>query len=260
MERTQELDEARREAEFASQAKLGFLAHVSHELLAPLNAVISFSHIMTRQTFGPINERNKAYAQDIQNSGENLLALINDVLDISKIEAGEITSYIERVDLVSELEHCLKLLKPALDEKALSVELKIETSFAHVNANRTRLRQVFNNLLSNAIKFSPKRGQISVGAYKLEISALWLSISKDGAGIPEAKIPEIFEPFQQVSGPLVREQQGIGSGLSIVRSIIELHNFTIRIYSCKGKGTTVEILIPGDAVPRMEADQLASRA
>ena len=134
---TQELDEARREAEFASQAKLDFLTQISHGLLTPLNAVIGFSNIMTRQTFGPMNERNKAYAQNIQNPGENLLALINDVLDISKIKAGEITSFIKPVDLVLELEDCLKLLKPALDEKALSVELKIETSLLQVNADRT---------------------------------------------------------------------------------------------------------------------------
>lgn len=232
-------------AEAANQSKSEFLANISHELRTPLNAVIGFSEVMQNELFGPIgNRKYEEYARDIHDSGIYLLEVINDILDMSKIEAGRMILSVETVDLHEIVEDSLKVVAPNADERGIKLELTGEDDALEIEADRRALKQVFLNLLSNAVKFTPHGGSICVHLEETGDDMARIDISDTGIGIPSEDIEKLGRPFEQVENQFTKSHKGSGLGLAISCSLIELHNGTFEIESDEGKGTTVTCLLP----------------
>ena len=247
------LDRSRREAEDASRAKSHFLATMSHELRTPLNAIIGFSDIMATQVLGPVgNPKYLEYAADIRNSGQHLLAIINNVLDLSKVEAGRFELHEEDVHLASVVAAGLKFVRQQASESGLVVKSEIGSELT-VYADERALKQIVINLLSNAVKFSRENGSIAVGAFIDEAGALVLNVTDDGIGIPEKDVKRVLEPFRQADEPLIRKRSGTGLGLTLVKSLVELHGGSVQLDSVFGSGTTVSLRFPATRVRRRAA-------
>lgn len=230
-------------AESANIAKSEFLANMSHELRTPLNAIIGFSQIMTHGTFGPLgSERYREYIDDIHNSGTHLLTLINDILDMSKIEAGRFSIDCKETDIEPVVSEALRAVALQADEKQIRLETQIAKPM-RAEVDIRAMRQVSLNLLSNAVKFTPSGGSIRVRAH-ITGGVLVTSIADSGIGIPKSAIGKLGKPFEQVENQFTKTHTGSGLGLAISRSLIELHGGTLRIFSREGKGTTVSIRIP----------------
>jgi signal transduction histidine kinase len=238
------LRDARDDAIRASQVKSEFLANMSHELRTPLNAIIGFSEALTEQILGPLPPRYLAYAQDIRASGIYLQDLINDILDLARIEAGRYEIESQPVALTSLLEECMKLVQPEAARKALTLELRPETGFAEVSADRRALKQVFLNILSNAVKFCGNAGRVAVRVRPQADRGIEVTISDTGAGIPSEVMSQLFQPFRQANSGVARKYGGTGLGLSICKKLIELHGGTIGIDSQLGVGTIVSVRLP----------------
>ena len=247
------LDRSRREAEDASRAKSHFLATMSHELRTPLNAIIGFSDIMAAQVLGPVgNPKYLEYAADIRNSGQHLLAIINNVLDLSKVEAGRFELHEEDVHLASVVAAGLKFVKQQASESGLSVKSEIGSELT-LYADERALKQIVINLLSNAVKFSRENGSVAVSAFLDDGGALVLNVTDDGIGIPEKDVKRVLEPFRQADEPLIRKRSGTGLGLTLVKSLVELHGGSVRLDSVFGSGTTVSLRFPAARVRRRAA-------
>jgi signal transduction histidine kinase len=223
-ERTKQLEDAVGIAEASNQAKSEFLASMSHELRTPLNAIIGFSEVLRERYFGELNEKQAEYIVDIVDSGKHLLSLINDILDLSKIEAGKMDLDVSEVKIADLLQNSLVMIK----EKALAHNLSLELEIAeNINGTRIkgderRLKQVMFNLLSNSAKFTPDGGQIRVMAKK-EGETLIISVSDTGIGMTAQEQKRLFEAFYQASGGIKGKTPGTGLGLAITRSIVEKH-------------------------------------
>jgi signal transduction histidine kinase len=236
--------QAKEEAEIASRTKSDFLANVSHELRTPLNGIIGFSEIIEEEIFGPFgNDRYKSYVSDIKVAGHHLLDLINDILDVAKIEAGALNIVSEPVSVAAVIGSSLKLLNRQAAEKSQVLNVEVAKNLPQLLGDRLRLSQVVINLLSNAIKFTPDEGEISINA-KLENGDLLISVRDSGIGIAQHEIERIFQPFQQIGQIHTRNHEGSGLGLALVRSLVELHDGTAHIESELGVGTTVTIRFP----------------
>lgn len=230
-------------AEAANQAKSAFLANMSHELRTPLNAVIGFSEILQNGLFGPLgSEKYEEYARDIHGSGTHLLGVINDILDMSKIEAGQMQLDREPVDLVSLIEETLRLTAIPAQKKSISVVSSTSPELP-LNVDRRAMKQILLNLLSNAVKFTDEGGSITVSARRCS-GAVAISIADTGIGIPRSAMGKIGQPFEQVQNQFSRTNGGSGLGLAISRSLAELHGGTMRIRSREGIGTIVALRIP----------------
>jgi two-component system cell cycle sensor histidine kinase PleC len=238
-------DEARRRAEDANIAKSSFLATMSHELRTPLNAILGFSEVMQQEIMGPVQNRvYREYIDNIHDSGRHLLNLINEILDLSRIEAGRFELKEEPVRLVDLAEECLRMLKLRAEAKTLTMVTDFDPEPRVLWADERAVRQMILNLLSNAVKFTPKGGAITVGVTDLEDGRQALSVRDTGPGIPPDEIAKVMEPFGQ--GSLAREaaEGGTGLGLPIVKSLIELHEGTFELYSELRRGTEVVIVFP----------------
>jgi two-component system cell cycle sensor histidine kinase PleC len=234
-------------AETANKAKSEFLANMSHELRTPLNAINGFSEIMVGEMFGALGDaRYKEYAQDILSSGQHLLALINDILDMSKIEAGKMNLRFEPTALEDVAEDAIRLVR----NRAASAGLTLEVDLANlpdVDADYRAIKQVLLNLLSNAIKFTPRGGKISVRAesrYDALGERVRVSVSDTGIGIGPEEIGRLARPFEQVENQHSKTQQGTGLGLALTKSLVEMHGGILELASTQGKGTTVSFIIP----------------
>ncbi|WP_245319332.1 PAS domain-containing sensor histidine kinase [Consotaella salsifontis] len=230
-------------AEAANRAKTTFLANMSHELRTPLNAIIGFSEIMCQGSFGPLGcERYTEYASDIHQSGHYLLRLINDILDMSKIEAGRLLLTQEPMNLADTIADAMNIIKVQAEQKSIRVKAQIEHNLSVV-ADRRAAKQILLNLLANAVKFTGNEGDVAVRARTLG-DAVVISISDTGIGIPRSALETLGRPFEQVENELTRTNKGTGLGLAIARSLIELHGGRLRIASTVGEGTVVSLRLP----------------
>lgn len=240
-------------AQAANQSKSEFLANMSHELRTPLNAVIGFSEIMKARMFGPLgSEKYEEYNDDIHASGKHLLGLINDILDMSKIEAGQMQIEREEVNLGPVIDEAVRLITTQAADKSIKINHDIDTEL-HLLADRRAMKQVVLNLLSNAVKFTNDHGKITVRARKVD-NAILFSVRDTGIGIPRHALSKIGQPFEQVQKQFSKSKDGSGLGLAISRSLTKLHGGTMRIKSQEGVGTTVSIRIPIKDVETLQAE------
>jgi two-component system cell cycle sensor histidine kinase PleC len=254
-ELTEKYAEEKTRAEEANQAKSKFLANMSHELRTPLNAIIGFSEIMESGMFGPLGaEKYHEYCSDIRGSGQYLLEVINDILDMSKIEAGRLRLDFDDIPLDTLLNDAMRVVAARAEDKALEVTARISPQL-RIRADRRALKQVALNLLSNAIKFTPTGGRITVRGRAIN-HFITLSIADTGIGIAQDALARLGRPFEQVESQLTKSHQGSGLGLAISKSLVELHGGRMRIRSALGKGTIVVVRLPLEPqclFPREEA-------
>ena len=243
-------EELRVQAEAANRSKSDFLAMMSHELRTPLNAILGFTQIMQNRMFGPIgSERYVAYVDDINKTANHLLGIITDILDLSKAEAGKLRLHEEEFDLVTNLDHCLRLLRERAAEQGLRLSLQALPSVGlRLRGDERLVKQVFLNLVGNAIKFTPAGGSISVAVVVEPEGDLAIRFTDTGIGIGEADLGRVLEPFVQVESTFARKHGGTGLGLPLVKKVMELHDGSLLISSKLGAGTTVTIRFPGARV------------
>jgi signal transduction histidine kinase/sensor domain CHASE-containing protein len=246
-----ELRGAMENAKLANRSKTEFLANVSHELRTPLNAIIGFSEIMKDEMFGPLGTPNYCdYANDIHESGRHLLALINDILDLSKVEAGRIELNEEVVDIAAVSTSALRIVRERAHAAGLTIGVEIPKDLPPVMADQRAIKQILINLLSNAIKFTPEGGLVTLRGHVNSEGALRLSVIDNGIGIAQADIPVALAPFGQVESALSRSTQGTGLGLPLSVALAEEHGGCIEVSSEPDEGTRVTFTLPADRVGR----------
>jgi signal transduction histidine kinase len=238
-----ELEEKSRQLETASRHKSEFLANMSHELRTPLNAVIGFSEVLQEEMFGELNPKQMEYVQDIHGSGKHLLSLINDILDLSKVEAGRMELELGPFNLPAALENALTLIRERAARHELGLELKLGPRVGDLVGDERKVRQVLLNLLSNAVKFTPPGGRIVVAATPAN-GTVEVSVSDTGIGIAPEDHEAIFEEFRQVGTDYARKREGTGLGLSLAKRFVELHGGRIWVKSEVGKGSTFTFTLP----------------
>jgi GAF domain-containing protein len=237
-----ELQTRTRELEVASQHKSEFLASMSHELRTPLNAVIGFSDVLLQGMFGEPNEKQTEYLRDILASGQHLLSLINDILDLSKIEAGRMDLDVAAFDLPLAIDDAMLLMRERAGRRGITLERHVDAHVGQIHADQRKVKQVLLNLLSNAVKFTPEGGRIDVGA-KLANGMAEISVTDTGIGIAPEDHDAVFEEFRQV-GKSDKKAEGTGLGLALCRKFVELHGGRIWLTSEVDKGSTFTFAIP----------------
>jgi signal transduction histidine kinase len=237
-----ELVQQSRELEAASQHKSEFLANMSHELRTPLNAVIGFSEVLSEGMFGEINAKQAEYLRDILESGRHLLSLINDILDLSKIEAGRMELELAVFDLPQVLEDALILVRERATRRGIALHKAVDPQLGAIRADERKVKQVVLNLLSNALKFTPEGGRIAVGAVATD-GAVEVSVEDTGVGIAPEDQESVFEEFRQV-GLADKKAEGTGLGLALCRKFVELHGGRIWVKSQVGVGSTFTFTLP----------------
>ncbi|WP_406671125.1 ATP-binding protein [Methanolobus sp. ZRKC4] len=230
-------------AEESSRIKSEFLANMSHELRTPLNSVMGFSQILIDKTFGDLNEKQINYACNILKSGNHLLEVINDVLDISKIESGNMKYEPDKINIQQTMGEVMVLMEPMIKKKFIDFEVNMEFENLEVYADKIKIKQILYNLLSNAIKFTPENGKVWIDS-KIINNNIQISVSDTGIGIPLKEQKTIFDPFKQVNSSANRVHGGTGLGLAIVKHYIEMHSGEIQVESEVGKGSTLTFAIP----------------
>jgi two-component system, NtrC family, sensor kinase len=237
-----EIEQKSRELEAASQHKSEFLANMSHELRTPLNAIIGFSEVLSERMFGGLNEKQDEYLKDIHASGQHLLSLINDILDLSKIEAGRMELELSDFDLPMAIDNALTLIRERAARRSIALHTTVDERLGQMQGDERKIRQVLLNLLSNAIKFTPEGGRIKVAAKPVD-GFIEVSVSDTGVGIAPEDQEAVFEEFKQV-GMADKKVEGTGLGLALSRKFIELHGGKIWVKSQVGEGSTFTFTVP----------------
>ncbi len=243
MTQQQELIKKTEEIERATQAKSEFLTHMSHELRTPLNVINGFSELMMDEVPGKVNEEQRQCLSDILNSSQHLLSLINDVLDLSKVESGKMELTLKKVTLTEVIQSLTKAMMPMLTPRKQSLDVEIEEGLPAIYADEDKLRQVLLNLMGNSSKFTPDGGKLKIEAIR-EGDWCQVSVIDNGIGIKKDDQEQIFEPFCQLDNPLTREKSGTGLGLTLVKQIIEEHGGRIWVESEYGKGSRFTFTLP----------------
>jgi len=238
-----EIQDKSLQLELANKHKSEFLANMSHELRTPLNAIIGFSEVLSEQMFGEVNDKQREYLQDIHASGHHLLGLINDILDLSKIEAGRMELDLTRFHLPMLLDNSTTLVRERASRHGLSLALDVEEGLAEWVADERKVKQVVVNLLSNAVKFTPAGGSVTLRARRIE-AGLEIAVIDTGVGIAPDQQTLVFEEFRQAGGDYLRKSEGTGLGLSLAKRFVELHGGTIRVESAPGQGSTFAFILP----------------
>ena len=237
------------EAQAADHAKTEFLANMSHELRTPLNAIIGFSDIIRNGMLGDDStSKSMEYARYIYDSGNHLLDLINDILDLAKIEAGKLVLHEQVTDVGEIVDTCLMIIKDRADSGGLELRRRLSEPLPALNADGRKLRQILINLMSNAVKFTPDGGSISVEASSAPGSGLTIFVVDTGIGISRDNLAKVMAPFWQVEGSFSRTYQGTGLGLPLTKALVEAHGGTLTIESEPGSGTRVSVEFPADRV------------
>jgi len=238
-----EIQEKSRQLEIADKHKSEFLANMSHELRTPLNAIIGFSEVLIERMFGELNEKQDDYLKDIHSSGRHLLSLINDILDLSKIEAGRMELDVGAFDAASALSNAMTLVRERAQRHGITLGLETDPQLGEIRADERKFKQILLNLLSNAVKFTSDGGKVDVRA-RLVGGMLEVAVQDTGIGIAKDDQERVFEEFRQVGRHYTNKQEGTGLGLALTKRFVELHGGTIRLESEPGRGSTFTFTIP----------------
>ena len=238
-----EIEEKSRLLEVANQHKSEFLANMSHELRTPLNAIIGFSEVLLQRMFGELNPKQDEYLQDVLSSGRHLLSLINDILDLSKVEAGRMELELARFDLPQAMQDTLVLVRERAARHGIDLQLEVDGGVGEIVADERKIKQVMLNLLSNAVKFTPEGGRVDVRTVPTD-AGVEISVADTGIGIAAENQELIFEEFRQVGGDYAHKREGTGLGLTLARRFVELHGGRIWVKSQPGLGSTFTFSIP----------------
>jgi signal transduction histidine kinase len=238
-----ELEAKSRLLEAASRHKSEFLANMSHELRTPLNAILGFSEVLAERMFGEVNAKQAEYLQDILSSGRHLLSLINDILDLSKVEAGRLELELGRLHLPTALDNALTLVRERATRHGITLTQSVDERVGDIVADERKVKQILLNLLSNAVKFTPEGGRVGVAATAAE-DGVTIAVSDTGIGIAPEDQAAIFEEFRQVGREDARKQEGTGLGLTLAKKFVELHGGRIWVESHVGQGSTFSFTLP----------------
>lgn len=241
---------AKDEAESANRAKSEFLANMSHELRTPLNAILGFSEIIRSQVLGPVGiAKYVEYADDVHRSGEHLLEIISDILDVARIDAGQISLEEDIVTVEELIESSVMLIRERAEAGELDLALELPPDMPSIMCDRRKIKQIVINLLSNAVKFTERGGRVSVGARIDDGSGeAVIEVRDSGVGMAVEDIPRVMEPFTQIASPMTRQHEGTGLGLPLVKKLVELHGGSIDMETAPGEGTTVRVRLPASRV------------
>ena len=239
----EELGRLYQQLEAASRHKSDFLANMSHELRTPLNAIIGFSEVLLERMFGELNPKQEEYLQDIVTSGRHLLSLINDILDLSKVEAGRMDLDLGQFDLPAALDNCRTLVRERASRHGIALDLAVDERVGQIVADERKVRQVLLNLLSNAVKFTLEGGRVAISAVRAD-GGVEIAVSDTGIGIAPEDQETIFEEFRQAGSDYVRKREGTGLGLALAKRFVELHGGRIWVKSEVGRGSTFTFTIP----------------
>ncbi|HME61517.1 MAG TPA: GAF domain-containing protein, partial [Candidatus Binatia bacterium] len=238
-----EIEEKSRQIEAANRHKSEFLANMSHELRTPLNAIIGFSEVLQEKLFGELNEKQAEYTDDILTSGRHLLALINEILDLSKVEAGRMELEVATFDLPLAIDNARTFVRERAINHGITLDLAVDERLGDFVGDERKIKQILLNLLSNAVKFTPEGGRITINA-RLTNGSVEISVSDNGVGIAPEDQPKIFEEFRQVGSDYARKSEGTGLGLTLAKRFVELHGGKIWVESQVGKGSTFIFTLP----------------
>jgi signal transduction histidine kinase len=241
--RTLELSEAKKRAEKSDQAKSEFLTHMSHELRTPLNAILGFAQLMELSNKEPLSQNQRSQISEIIKGGEHLLTLINDVLDLARVESGNIPLSLESVELGEVIDEVFTLLKPLANEKTITISNQVKSWSSFVLADRTRLKQLLLNLCSNAIKYNKENGTVVVSTKTNDKDMIIINIMDTGIGIPDDQLKEIFKPFKRVTA-MTESIEGTGIGLAFSIKLLEKLNGRLSVQSSLGEGSIFTMELP----------------
>jgi len=238
-----EIEDKSRQIEAANRHKSEFLANMSHELRTPLNAIIGFSEVLGERLFGELNEKQAEYTDDILTSGRHLLSLINEILDLSKVEAGRMELELATFDLPLAIDNARTFVRERVTKRGITLDIDVDERLGEYVGDERKIKQILLNLLSNAVKFTPEGGRIGINARQAD-GSVEISVSDTGIGIAPEDQARIFEEFRQVGGDYAHKGEGTGLGLTLAKKFVELHGGKIWVESEVGKGSRFTFTLP----------------